>query len=180
MHAWIGQVPEETSDGAACVRVGDVYALVVDTYATQHEWPAALRMLQDMQGRGVDADGRISAAVLQEIYSRNGIGSGGRPADGASGTAGAARSGRGHEAGSPGDESVEEVVSDEEEEGHDTEADGSEGVGDAFESQRLFGRRGSMPSESYSNAQEFGGGFGGESMHAGEVEHGIAEEDMYF
>jgi pentatricopeptide repeat protein len=67
------QVPPETAEGAACVRLGDVYSLVVDTYATQEEWAHALDILRDMQERDIRAEHFIAAATLRNIYQQNGI-----------------------------------------------------------------------------------------------------------
>ena len=67
------QVPPEATEGAACVRLGDVYSLVVDTYATQGEWAHALDLLADMQEREIPTKHFISASTLRDIYHQNGI-----------------------------------------------------------------------------------------------------------
>lgn len=177
---WTVQVPEGVEDGAACMRLGDVYALIVDTYATQQDWALALRMLRDMQGRGVSDNGRISAHTLQEIYRQNGVPTGGM---GSVGTAGAGRFGR--DGGSVGEldqgdeveeEVVEEVVDEEVEDGI-RRHDGHHGV-DEFSGQHEALRRGSFETGPY-NKEEAGGSFVGD-MGMGAYEEGISDEDMDF
>lgn len=174
------QVPEAVDDGAACVRLGDVYALIVDTYATQQDWALALRMLQDMQGRGVSDNGRISAHTLQEIYRQNGVPGGGI---GSVRTGGGGRFGR-HGASmgevSGGDEIEEEVVEevvDEEEEVEDGNRwhRGRAGV-DEFDGPHDAPRHSSFEMGSY-NMQEAVGSFAG---GVGGYEQGVSDDDMYF
>ena len=67
------QVPAEATEGTACVRLGDVYSLVVDTYATQGEWAHALDLIVDMQDRGIATEHFIPATTLRDIYKENGM-----------------------------------------------------------------------------------------------------------
>lgn len=173
MHVWIWQVPDVVEDGAACVRLGAVYALIVATYASQHEWEVALRMLQDMQARGVTADGDMSTELVQEIYSRNGL-----PAGGV-----VEQRGSGHHTSyrqdSPGDEIEEEVMSElEEEEEHPDGSGAGGGDSDGYHRGYDLGGRGSMRAGSYNAPEQRDRVV--ERMAMGEADGGVAEEDMYF
>jgi hypothetical protein len=67
------QVPLEAVDGEACIRIGDVYALAVETYARMLEWPQALRMAQDMAARGIHVMPYLDATLLTSVYENNGL-----------------------------------------------------------------------------------------------------------
>jgi pentatricopeptide repeat protein len=69
---WL-QVPAVPADGTACIRLGDVYSLVIDTYATQGEWAHALNILVDMHQREINAEHFMSAASIRNIYQQNGV-----------------------------------------------------------------------------------------------------------
>ena len=58
--------------GEACVRVGAVYSLAIRTYARTAAWPQALRLLDDMAARGVDAATFLDAATLSAVYAAGG------------------------------------------------------------------------------------------------------------
>jgi pentatricopeptide repeat protein len=67
------QVPPAPAEGTACVRLGDVYSLVVDTYTTQGEWAHALEILRDMHDREIAAELFMSSELLRNIYQQNGV-----------------------------------------------------------------------------------------------------------
>lgn len=180
VHAWLPvmqqvQVPEAVDDSAACVRLGDVYALVVGTYARQQDWEAALRMLRDMQSRAVSDNGRIPQQVLHAVYRHNGLSGTGTEQDGHDGTRRPGSDGRGGFGdGLSGDEieEEEEVLSEEEEDGERVFG----GVGrDEFGGDHGVRRGGARPG-SYSFYEGASGVDGGmQGYH-----QGVSEEDMYF
>lgn len=55
------------------MRLGDVYSLVIDTYATQGEWAHALEILRDMHERELSAEHFISTATIRTVYQENGM-----------------------------------------------------------------------------------------------------------
>jgi hypothetical protein len=69
---WL-QVPQEVHPGEACVRAGDVYALVAQTYAAQGAWPQAARMLDDMDARDISAATFLGLDTVKNVYSRAGL-----------------------------------------------------------------------------------------------------------
>lgn len=84
------QVPPDSTEGTACIRLGDVYSLVVDTYATQGEWAHALDILRDMHERDISTEHFISGQILRNIYQQNGMDA---PTSAAAGGRGGARQG---------------------------------------------------------------------------------------
>lgn len=122
----------DTVEGAASVRLGDVYALVVDTYATQGEWTLALHMLRDMNARGIDSEGCIESSLLREVHRNNGlpVPSSGTQVTGRGGNDRAVSGGNGD-----GDEIEEEISGEDSRDGQDRR----EGVDDVEDEEDMFG-----------------------------------------
>jgi hypothetical protein len=69
----LSQVPATSAPGVASVRLGDVYALVVKTYAYSSDWPVAGTMLQDMLAQGLVPEHFVDSAILAAVYENTGI-----------------------------------------------------------------------------------------------------------
>ena len=69
----LGEVPQDTTPGEACIRAGNVYALIVHVYSSQNAWPQAQRMLEEMDARGIMAAAFLDSALLQQVYAAVGM-----------------------------------------------------------------------------------------------------------
>ena len=67
------QVPLEVADTEACMRIGDIYALIVETYVRNLDWGNALRMARDMEMRNIFLTPYLDLAMLEDIYRENGL-----------------------------------------------------------------------------------------------------------
>jgi hypothetical protein len=69
----LAHVPAVSAPSEASVRLGDVYALVIKTYACSSEWSVAGMMLQDMLGQGLPPERFLDSAVLAAVCANTGI-----------------------------------------------------------------------------------------------------------
>lgn len=66
-------VPGEGAEREANVRAGDVYGLVVETYVRKACWAEALRMIEDMEARGIQVKPYVDEKTIEEVHRRNGV-----------------------------------------------------------------------------------------------------------
>jgi len=62
----------EVAEAEASVRLGDIYALAVETHARGCDWAAALRLCRDMSARGIPLAPYLDPALLSQVFRENG------------------------------------------------------------------------------------------------------------